>query len=192
LNHLRSQALEVDPAMEVAISNRPYSVGGRLVGTAAGGRGGAPGGRGGARGGGRGNLNPDAQLMGMFIETLGQEDMRRPRMDLGLGIWTATTRRYYPMDRIRERDGAFMDRLDGRDVLIYIDPETATPAALFVDAKSVKVQGKEVRLDSGASVRSGVLFDSKGSRVEGDRPQQIFTRWYGFALTFPGPEVFGQ
>ncbi len=179
------QALEMDPAMEVAISNRPYSVGGRLTATAAGGRGGAP-------GGGRGNLNPNAQLMDMFIETLGQEDTRRPRMDLGLGIWTASTRRYYPMERIRERDGAFIDHLGGRNVLIYIDPETATPAALFVDAKSVKLQGKEVRLDTGGSVRSGVLFDSKGSRVDGDRPQQIFTRWYGFALTFPGPEVFGQ
>lgn len=23
-------------------------------------------------------------------------------------------------------------------------------------------------------------------------PQQTFTRWYGFSLTFPGSEVFGQ
>jgi hypothetical protein len=179
------QALELDPAMNVAISNRPYSVGGRLAGTAAGGRGGAP-------GGGRGNLDPNAQLMDMFIQTLGREDTRRPRMDLGLGIWTGTTRRYYPMERIRERGGAFIDRLDGRDVLVYIDPETFTPAALFVVAKSVKLQGKDVRLDSGATVRSGVLFDSRGRRQEAERPQQIFTRWYGFALTFPASEVFGQ
>jgi hypothetical protein len=130
--------------------------------------------------------------MPMFIETLGKEDDRRPRMDMGLGIWTGKTRRYYPMERIRANGEALVDQLDGRRVLIYIEPETATPAALFLDSKSARLQGKEIRLDNGASIRSGVLFDSKGKRQNMERPQQIFTRWYGFALTFPGSEVFGQ
>jgi hypothetical protein len=96
------------------------------------------------------------------------------------------------MDRIREQGKAFIDEVDGRKVLIYIEPETATPAALFVDSKTAQLQGKEVRLDNGAAIRSGILFDRQGKRQDASRPQQIFTRWYGFALTFPGSEVFGQ
>jgi hypothetical protein len=166
------EAVELDPEMEVAISDRPYT-----------GRSGIP---------GQGTLSNDAQLMPMFVETLGKEDTRRPRMDMGLGIWTEETRRYYPMEEIRAHDGALIDRLDGRDVLVFIDPRSATPTALFVDAETAIVDGNEIRLDTGAVVRSGILYDADGNRLKGDLPQQIFTRWYGYALTFPGAEVFGQ
>jgi hypothetical protein len=158
--------------MQVAISDRPFT-----------GRSGAP---------GQGTLSDDARLMPMFIETLGEEDSRRPRMDMGLGIWTSETRRYYPLEAIRARDGAFIDRLDGRNVLIYIEARSATPTALFVDAENATVEGSEIRLDTGAVVRAGTLSDAAGNRLEAERPQQIFTRWYGYALTFPGAEVFGQ
>ena len=113
-------------------------------------------------------------------------------MELGLGVWSARTRRYYPTARIREHDGAFLDRLDGRTVLIYIDPDSNTPAALFVKSASVKMQDKSLLLDNGSVVRTSVLLDRAGKRLGMERPQQIFTRWYGFALTFPGCEVFGQ
>ena len=33
------------------------------------------------------------------------------------------------------------------------------------------------------------LFDADGNRVNAEQPQQIFTRWYGFSLTFPETEV---
>lgn len=181
------QALTLDPAMKVAMSDRAYFVNGHQMGTAPG----LGGGRGAAPGGGH-RLSGDATLSDMFITTLGREDMRRPRMDLGLGIWTERTRRYYPMERIRERGDAFLDRIDGRDVLVYVDPETFTPAAIFVNATSARLQGKDVRLDSGHAVRSGILVNAQGTRQPAERPQQVFTRWYGFALTFPGTEVFGQ
>ena len=167
------EALEFDAQMNVAISDAPYSGGGRSS---------VP---------GQGNLGDSAQLMGMFIETLGEEDARRPRMDMGLGIWTDETRRYYPMEEIRDR-GTLIDQLDGRDVLIYIEARSATPTAIFVDAQSATAEGDEIRFDTGAVVRSGVLFDADGSRMEGERPQQIFTRWYGYSLTFPGAEVYGE
>ena len=128
----------------------------------------------------------------MFIQTLGKEDTRRPRMDMGLGVWTSATHRYYPMAVIRERGEAFIDDLDGHKVLIYVEAETSTPAAIFVDAKSATLQGKEVRLDNGTVVRAGLLFDRNGKSRKTERPLQNFTRWYGFALTFPGCEVFGQ
>jgi hypothetical protein len=54
------------------------------------------------------------------------------------------------------------------------------------------VEGKDVLLDTGSVLRSGVLFDRGGKRLPMERPQQIFTRWYGFALTFPASEIFGQ
>jgi len=50
----------------------------------------------------------------MFVDTLGKEDTRRPRMDMGLGVWSGATRRYYSMDLLKERHDALVDRLDGR------------------------------------------------------------------------------
>ncbi len=177
------QALALDSKMQTAISDRIYFAGGRQFGSA----GDPP--AGGSRSKGP---NPNVEMSARFIPTLGKEDPRRPRMELGLGVWTSTTRRYYPMERIRQRGRAFMDQLDGRKVLIYIDPETYTPAAMFVNASSTKMRDNEVRLDNGSVVRSGVLFGRGGKRQTAERPQQVFTRWYGFALTFPGCEVFGQ
>ena len=167
------EALELDPQMQVAISDRPYI----------GGPAGTP---------GQGALSEDARLMDFFVETLGDEDTRRPRMDMGLGIWTNGTSRYYPMEEIRARDGAFIDQVDGRNVLIFIERRSATPTALFVNAETATVDGNEVLLGSGAVVRSGILYDAAGDKLERELPQQIFTRWYGYVLTFPGAEVYGQ
>jgi hypothetical protein len=186
------QVLEADPKTEIAISDRVYFAGGKQFGTAGGGIG-----AGRARGQGAANQspagpNPNAVMNDRFVGTLGKEDQRRPRMELGLGVWTNATHRYYPVARIRERGGALIDRLDGRQVLIFIDSESNTPAALFVNTASAKMQVKDVVLDNGSAVRGGVLLDRAGKRLAMDHPQQIFTRWYGFALTFPGGEVYGQ
>jgi hypothetical protein len=127
-----------------------------------------------------------------FAATLGTEDPRRPRMDIGLGVWTDRTARYYPMDRIRERGEAFVDRIDGKSVLIYIERESNAPAALFVETRTARRDGHDIVLDDGSKVRSGMVIDGRGQRREARRPQQMFTRWYGFSLTFPGCDVFGQ
>jgi len=163
------QTLAVDPKMDVAISSRPFSGGGN-------------------------RLDPDATLSERFIGSLNlkEEDTRRPRMELGLGLSAGDRHRFYPMDAIRQRGGAFFDRFDNRKVLIYIDQDTATPAALFVDAAGAEVHGLEVRLDDGRIVRSGMLVGRDGKAQTAARPLQTFTRWYGFALTFPGCDVFGQ
>jgi Protein of unknown function (DUF3179) len=164
------QALAFDPNIAVAISSRPFYGATQRM---------APDSR-------------DAALSARFIETLGTEDTRRPRMDMGLGVWSGDVRRYYPMEVIRQRGQAFIDVIDNKKVLIYIDPESSTPAALFVAAKEAKLQGNEIRLDDGTAVRAGLLIGSDGQSKPVERPQQIFTRWYGFALTFPQCEVFGQ
>lgn len=179
------QALTVDPNMQIAISDREYFAAGTHFGSAPG------------FGGGRGAErwapnNPNAQLSPVFVETLGKEDTRRPRMDMGLGVWTGATRRYYPMELLRKRGDAFIDQIDSRNVLIYVEPETATPAAIFVTAKVATLDGLEVRLDNGTVVRMGVVLDRRGRQLPIERPQQIFTRWYGFALTFPQCEIAGS
>ena len=166
------QALIMDPAMQVAISGRARS----------------------AAGGGQNQWapdNPNARLMPMFTETLGTEDARLPRMSMGLGIVTDATVRFYPMELIEDR-GALIDDVDGRTVVVFVDPVTFTPAALYVDASGATLEDREIHLDTGRVVRRGLLYDASGTRVTAERPQQLFTRWYGFSLTFPGPEIFGQ
>ena len=159
------QALVLDPNMRVAISSRPFSGGGTRVGA-------------------------DARLNNKFVGSLGTEDTRRPRMELGLGLSSGGTNRFYPMAATQER-GAFFDVFDNRKVLIYMDPDTFTPAALFVDAAGVKVDGKDIRLADGRAIRTGLLIGRDGKPQAVDRPLQNFTRWYGFAMTFPGSDVFG-
>lgn len=177
------QLLARAPDARIAISNRAYFAGGRRHGTLEG-----------ISLLGREHARPKdgTRLSDIFVATLGTEDARRPRMDLGLGIWSDTSSRYYPRDRIRDAGGVLIDRIDGRSLLLYLDPVTSTPAALFVSATHARMDGQTVRLDDGSTVRDGALYDSRGQWVVADRPLQLFTRWYGFALTFQGASIFGE
>ena len=76
------------------------------------------------------------ELDARFAGTLGEEDLRRPRMDLGVGVWIERIERFYPVEIIRRQGNALIDELDGRNVLVYVDPQTAIPAALFVGRDS--------------------------------------------------------
>lgn len=73
-----------------------------------------------------------------------------------------------------------------------MDQMTFTPAALYVNSSSATVDGETVRLDGGGVVKMGVLFDASARQVNAERPLQLFSRWYGFSLTFPKPEIFGR
>ena len=165
-----TQAIEVDPETRVAISDRPYNLD---------------------------NANPsrwtpedkDASLNQVFVSTLGLEDNRLPRMDIGLGIWTEDTQRYYSVDALRRGGHSKIENLDGEDLLVVIDPLTATPRAYYWSTTKVERVGRELLLDDGYLIRNGQIFDEDGNRAVFEEPQQIFTRWYGFSLTFPGTEV---
>ena len=174
------QLMASAPDARIAISDRVYFAGGKRHGTVEG-----------IALLGRRHGRPDARagLSDVFAATLGKEDVRRPRMDLGFGIWWDGGSRYYPRDSIRQQGEAFIDRLDGRTLLVYIDPDTSTPAAMFVTSTSARLDGSTVRLDDG-TVRDGVFLDKRGRRVAVERPRQVFTRWYGFALTFPGTAIY--
>ena len=125
-----------------------------------------------------------------FAQTMGHEDARRPRMELGLGVWTDATRRFYPLESLRVQRNALIDELDGRQLLVYIDPVSHVPAALYTEASRFTWAGRALYLDTGEIVRDGALCDHHGVQCAVERPMHLFTRWYGFAYTFPGCDVY--
>ena len=163
------QALKAYPDIEVAISERPVR------------------GRGGMMAPGSGRTR---QLRPGFRATIVKEDTRRPTMDLGLGIWAGSEQRYYPMELVRDLGGAVVDRLAGRTVVVYLEPESFTIAALYADASAGTLTDAGLDLGRVGVLRDGVLYDADGLRLEIKRPLQLFTRWYGFALTFPRTTIY--
>lgn len=164
------QALKAYPKLRVAISNRPIR-GDRSMTT---------------------ESDQTRQLGAGFRATIAKEDTRRPSLDIGLGLWTGEQGRYYPIDIVRAHDNSLLDEFDGRTVVVYVDPESYTLAALFVDASRVTRRGDEFAFDTGAVLTDGILRDAEGRRLAIERPMQLFTRWYGFALAFPGTTIYGS
>lgn len=162
------QALEGDPDLSVAISDREIRKGSRW--------------------------SPLTDRVGMLSDrlrrTIRGEDPRRPEMDIGLGVWTNDAQRYFPMEVVNDEGGFVFDRMDGRGVLVYIEPTSNTVAALYTEATAASWDGTVLRMNNGRIVRAGGLFDGD-SELRAERPMQVFTRWYGFALTFPETEVYG-
>ena len=126
-----------------------------------------------------------------FRDTIVEEDTRLPTMDIGLGVWTESEARYYRMETIQENGGVLVDDFDGRRLLVYVERQFGALAAVFTESLTAELDGSDVHLDDGVIVRNGVVTDAQGSRVESMRPMQMFTRWYGFALTFPETSIFG-
>jgi len=126
----------------------------------------------------------------VFKKTMGKEDKRRPLMDTGLGIWTNTTHRYYPMECLHKQGDALIDELDGRRVLVFIDPSSNIPCALYINATKCTWQNDRLTLDTGEILRGGALCDKQGVTQRSERPLQLFLRWYGFSYTFPSCEVY--
>ena len=125
-----------------------------------------------------------------FFPTLGEEDSRRGRMELGLGVWTENAARYYPMALLRKQLPLF-DTLDGRSMIVGIDPQSKTPFALYTEATAISASNDTGwHLDKGQIVKNGLLYDSDGTQIPDAIPQNLFTRWYGFSLTFPGCDIY--
>lgn len=124
-----------------------------------------------------------------FQKTIAREDVRLPTMELGLGIRDRGTARFYRYADLRATGGLLLDRFAGRNVVIHIDPTNATPAAFYTQADRLPPPGPANlrRFPEGVALRDGRLEISRSTRIE--RPIQMFTRWYGFALTFPGTEI---
>lgn len=131
-------------------------------------------------------------LSGFFEGTIERHDDRRPKMDLGLGVWGAEEAVYYPYDEISKGDRVLLDRYGDRGIVVYLDPTSRALAAWYTEADGARWEGDVLRLSDGSAIEAGVLRDAEGERIEGARPLQVFTRWYGFSLTFDGVEIRGR
>lgn len=126
----------------------------------------------------------------VFKKTMGKEDTRRKRMDIGLGVWTTMKHCFYPLEHLRKQKGALNDELEGRGILVYINPKTQIPAAIYTNARQITWHGDELSLDSGEIIREGTVYDTQGKTLAVVYPMQMFTRWYGFSSTFPGCDIY--
>ena len=171
LHMTAEQALARYPELPVAISDRPVR-------------------------GRRGMFAPLADrvpfLRPGFKSTIVKEDTRLPTMDIGLGVWTESEQRYYPMDLVRAGGGAIVDRFDGRRLVVYMEPGSYAVDAFFTDEHTASLDGSRVMVGEELVLEGGVLRDASGSRLAIERPLQLFSRWYGFALTFPGTTIYGR
>ena len=162
-------ALEADPGLEIAISERPIRVEGNLL---------------------RRVFERLTGLNERFRGTMAREDTRRPTMEVGIGVWNGDAAKYYAMEDVLDAGEVIADRFNGRVVVVYVEPRSRALAALYANAADARWADGELRLDTGQVLRDGALFDASGERQEIKRPLQVFTRWYGFALTFPETEIY--
>ena len=139
-----------------------------------------------------------------FKKTLKTLDKRRPSWELGLGVWMeeadgSVSARYYPFKTIKrlERSGrGLIDELSGRKLLICVDAQSGVPGAIMLsapgarEATEARREGTGIVLDTGAEFIGGDLFNAEGEALFTPRPMQLFTRWYGFAATFPGCDIY--
>lgn len=126
-----------------------------------------------------------------LLETGGVEDTRLARYDMGLGLWTAHTCRYYPILTLYEHDKPLIDEIDGRTVIIMVDPVIGLPTAFYYDTDRAEKIYNRVILGENVEYRKGMLYvDQQPVKVE--RPNHNAIRWYAFAALFPGCEIYGR
>lgn len=119
--------------------------------------------------------------------TIAAEDTRRPRFELGLGIWqTRGQSSFIPLMLVHQHDNALLTRFNGRTLLVYQTPDAVAPVAAYVETTQATWQGDQLRLDNGVIIQDDRLYDADGQPHALDCPRQLLMRWYGFALTFPG------
>ncbi len=113
-------------------------------------------------------------------------------MDLGIRVWADADARYYPLDVVRGEGRAIVDDFAGGRVVVLIDPENFVLAAFRTEAEAAEWDDKVLRLSDGSYIEAGMLHAPSGELIPGRRPLQVFTRWYGFSLTFPHTDVYGD
>ncbi len=134
----------------------------------------------------------------MFSSTVKEHDTRLPNMDIGLGVWRGEEGRYYPYARVVAEGRAVLDTFQGQRTLVFLDPSSYVLSSfqlgpdVLAGADDLRWDSDVLRLSNGQYVERSILYDADGTRVAEARPLQVFTRWYGFALTFPDAEIYGE
>ncbi|MCI0709832.1 MAG: DUF3179 domain-containing protein [Chloroflexi bacterium] len=127
-----------------------------------------------------------------YLNTLGDEDHRLGRMDIGLGVWNEHAQCFYPIQALEAHNNVIADSFDGQTIIVCINPATDIPFAFFTDATAGEWIRRELHLNNGDVVKNGVLYDTHGKRKPVSMPLQLFQRWFGFSQTFPGCKIYGK
>ena len=96
------------------------------------------------------------------------------------------------LEAIQAGGGSLIDDFDGRRLVVYVEPGVYSLDAFFTEEETVSVEDSRLTVGDGLVLESGVLRNASGDRLQMDRPLQLFSRWYGFALTFPGTTIYGR
>ncbi|HEY7416903.1 MAG TPA: DUF3179 domain-containing (seleno)protein, partial [Ktedonobacteraceae bacterium] len=129
-------------------------------------------------------------MPGIFRLSLTQSDKRLPELEIGLGIWIDGHARFYPMKTIRDHNNAVVDTLNQQRMVVYIDPASGAPGAHRTTSPIQGWDGDTLVLDSGERILNGYVLDAISEKHPIDRPNQQFTRWFGFSYMFPACEIF--
>ena len=117
-------------------------------------------------------------------------DSRLPEMEMGLGIWEGKTAKFYSFKMIKENGNYLFDKLNGKNLLIYVSSSTYTPSAIFLqEIDDASFSGDKLFFANGKYITAGNLYSSKKEKIDIDKPNQIFLRWYGFVTTFPNCKI---
>ena len=117
-------------------------------------------------------------------------DTRLPEMEMGLGIWEEEIAKFYPSKMIKENGNYLFDKLNGKNLLIYISPSTFTPSAIYLkEIDDASFSGNKLIFSNGEYITGGNLYSSKKAKIDVEKPNQIFLRWYGFVSTFPSCKI---
>ncbi len=135
-------------------------------------------------------LAPTGYVPSIFRLSMTQSDNRLPELEIGLGVWIDGHARFYPMKTIKDQNNALIDTLNQQQMVVYIDPTSGTPGAHRSTAQIQGWDGNMLMLDSGERIRNGCVLNAATEKHPIDRPNQQFTRWYGFSYMFPACEIF--
>jgi len=125
-----------------------------------------------------------------FLKTMPNEDMRRPRMELGLGVWVGAASKYYAVSTIQE-EGLIMDTVGGQSIAVYMETMSGVPSAIFTRGKKPELKDGIIKVGK-LTYDGGLWKEGNNKRPKIERPLQMFTRWYGFSLTFRNTQIYGQ
>jgi hypothetical protein len=135
------------------------------------------------------NKKDQANLGKQFLRTIAKEDSRLSNMTLGLGVWNDKNYRFYPSKAI-DSANVIIEDFGGKRLVVYNNEASSVPFAFFTDAKNFTMKGNEIHLDNGFVITEKGIENKKRKIINPDKPLQMFTRWYGFALTFPVTTIY--
>ncbi len=124
-----------------------------------------------------------------LLATGNKEDTRLPRYDMGLGLWTPHTQRYYPITRLYSEQNIIVDQVDGRQVIIVLNEAVGLPFAFYHESRTVELRDEQVILDHETFYQSNVIY-TNGQKSKPDYPHHVAIRWYGFSSIFPNCQIY--